>query len=127
MNYVNPESKHSKTAYRALTISGISILSALLSVFFLPFILSPIAMILSHLSKGRLKTRHIAAQAATVIAVIALILNTAIVGVTLYKFNTDPVYKARLNVVFERMYGVTVDEYTETILNDLKLTLPVEE
>ncbi len=127
MNYVNPESKHTKTAYRALTISGISILSALLSIFFLPFILSPIAIILSHLSKGRLKTRHIAAQAATVVAVAALILNTAIVGATLYKFNTDPVYKARLNVVFERMYGVTVDEYTETILNDLKLTLPTEE
>ena len=127
MDYVNPESKHSKTAYRALTLSGISFLSAALSIVFIPFILSPVAMILSHLSKGRMKTRHIAAQAATVIAILSLILNCAVIGFTVYKVYTDPVYKSRLNVAFERMCGMSIDEYNELIMNDLRISLPAQQ
>ena len=90
MEYVKSETKHSKTAYSALTVSGISFVSAILGVFFMPFILSPIALILSHLSKGRLKVRHFAAQAATVVAILAFILNCGMIAFGIYKYRTIP-------------------------------------
>ena len=119
MEYVKSEAKHSKTAYRALTFSGVSFLSAVLGIPFLPFILSPIAMIFSHLSKGRLKTRHFAAQAASVIAVLAILLNIAMVGFTVYRYQTDPAVRNKVNSIMESYYGMTMEEYTET-----RITLP---
>ena len=124
MEYIKPEYKHSKTAYRALTLSGISLLSAFLSVVFLPFILSPIAMIMSHLSKGRTKSKHRAAQAATVLAIIALIVNSVIIGYSVNKFKNDPEYRAKLDSVVQSLYGMSLDEYTNSLLNDLGVTLP---
>lgn len=126
MKYVEQQAKHSKTAYRALTLSGISLVSAALSVVFLPFILSPLAIIFSHLSKGRLKTKHFAAQAATVIAILALILNTAIIGITVYRYKYDPVYRANIESIFVASTGMTVDEYTNYLLETSGVTLPSE-
>ena len=123
MEYVKSEAKHSKTAYRALTFSGVSFLSAVLGIPFLPFILSPIAMIFSHLSKGRLKTRHFAAQAASVIAVLAIIVNIAMVGFTVYRYQTDPAVRNKINSIMESYYGMTMEEYTETLLNETRITL----
>ena len=120
MEYVKSEAKHSKTAYRALTFSGVSFLSA---VPFLPFILSPIAMIFSHLSKGRLKTRHFAAQAASVIAVLAIILNLAMTAFTIYRYQNDPAVHNKINSIMESYYGMTMEEYTETLLNETRITL----
>ena len=102
MEYTDIKAKHSKTAYRALTISGISFVSAILGAFFLPPILSPIAMIISHLSKGRLKTRHFAAQAATVVAIIAFIINSVMIGFSLYRLQTDPEARAQLSTVMAK-------------------------
>ena len=124
MEYVNIKPKHSKTACRALTVSGISILSALLGLAFMPFILSPIALIISHLSKGRLKSKHIAAQAATVIAILALIINTLMMGFTVYKIKYDPAYRQKINDFMVSVYGMSLDEYTDMIINDTRITLP---
>ena len=123
MEYVKSEVKHSKTAYRALTFSGVSFLSAVLGIPFLPFILSPIAMIFSHLSKGRLKTRHFAAQAASVIAVLAIILNLAMTAFTIYRYQNDPAVHNKINSIKESYYGMTMEEYTETLLNETRITL----
>ena len=124
MEYVKSEAKHSKTAYRALTISGVSFLSAILGIPFLPFILSPIAMIFSHLSKGRLKTRHFAAQAATVISILAIITNFAMIGFTIYRYQNDPALRNRINTIMQNTYGMTMDEYTELLINETRITLP---
>lgn len=123
MEYVKSEAKHSKTAYRALTFSGVSFLSAVLGIPFLPFILSPIAMIFSHLSKGSLKTRHFAAQAASVIAVLAIILNLAMTAFTIYRYQNDPAVHNKINSIMESYYGMTMEEYTETLLNETRITL----
>ena len=123
MEYVKSEAKHSKTAYRALTFSGVSFLSAVIGIPFLPFILSPIAMIFSHLSKGRLKTRHFAAQAASVIAVLAIILNLAMTAFTIYRYQNDPAVHNKINSIMESYYGMTMEEYTETLLNETRITL----
>ena len=124
MEYVKSEAKHSKTAYRALTFSGVSFLSAVLGIPFLTLILSPIAMIFSHLSKGRLKTRHFAAQAASVIAVLAILLNIAMVGFTVYRYQTDPAVRNKVNSIMESYYGMSMDEYTEMLINETRITLP---
>lgn len=124
MEYVNNNTNHTKTAYRALTVSGISFVSAALGIFIIPFILSPIAMIFSHLSKGRLKTRHFAAQAATVIAILSFILNGVMIGISVYKFNTDPEVRGKINSMMESVYGISLDEYTESIMDEFQVTLP---
>ncbi|MCR5848864.1 MAG: hypothetical protein K6G75_12230 [Lachnospiraceae bacterium] len=124
MDYVNCEQKHSKTAYRALTVSGISFVSAIFGIVFIPFILSPVALIFSHLSKGRLKSKHIAAQAATVVAILALLVNVFMIGLGIYKFKTDPVVRQKINETMESMYGMSLDEYTEMIIDETRITLP---
>ena len=90
----------------------------------MPFILSPIAMIISHLSKGRLKTRHFAAQAATVVAILAFILNCGIIGWGVYKFKTDPEVRNKYDAIMQEMYGMTIDEYTQMVVDEFTVTLP---
>ena len=124
MEYVKSETKHVKTAYSALTVSGISFVSAVLGVFFMPFILSPIAMIISHLSKGRLKTRHFAAQAAVVVAIIAFIINGGMIALGVYKFKTDPEIRNKYNTAMQEMYGMSLDEYFQTLQEQFSVTLP---
>ena len=121
MEYVKTEAKHAKTAYSALTVSGLSFVSAVLGVFFMPFILSPIAMIISHLSKGRLKTRHFAA---VVVAIIAFIINGCMIALGVYKFKTDPEIRNRYNTAMQEMYGMTLDEYFQTLQDQFSVTLP---
>ena len=124
MEYVKSETKHSKTAFSALTLSGLSFVSAILGVFFMPFILSPIAMIISHLSKGRLKTRHFAAQAALVVAVLAFILNLGMIALGIYKIQNDPEVRGRYDAIMQEMYGMSLDEYTEMVTEEFRVMLP---
>ena len=124
MEYIKSETKHSKTAYSALTVSGISFVSAILGVFFMPFILSPIALILSHLSKGRLKVRHFAAQAATVVAILAFILNCGMIAFGIYKIQNDPTVRGKYDAVMQEMYGMTLDEYTQSVKDEFMILLP---
>ena len=124
MEYVKSEAKHAKTAYSALTVSGLSFVSAVLGVFFMPFILSPIAMIISHLSKGRLKTRHFAAQAALVVAILAFILNCGMMALGIYKIKNDPEVRGRYDAIMQEMYGMSLDEYFQTLQDELSVTLP---
>ena len=124
MEYVKSETKHAKTAYSALTLSGLSFVSAILGVFFMPFILSPIAMIISHLSKGRLKTRHFAAQAALVVAILAFILNCAMIALGIYKIQNDPEVRGKYDAIMQEMYGMSLDEYTEMVTEEFKVMLP---
>ncbi len=124
MEYVKSETKHSKTAYRALTISGLSFLSAVFGLIIFPFFLSPIAMIFSHLSKGRLKARHFAAQLATVIAILAYIINIGMIAYGVYTFQNDAYARNRFNTMLENVYGMSLDEYTEMIINETKVMLP---
>ena len=90
----------------------------------MPFILSPIALIISHLSKGRLKARHFAAQAATVVAVLAFILNCAMIAFGIYKLQNDPVVRGRYDAVMQEMYGMTLDEYTAMVTEEFRVLLP---
>ena len=124
MEYVKSETKHAKTAYSALTLSGLSFVSAILGVFFMPFILSPIAMIISHLSKGRLKTRHFAAQAAIVVAILAFLLNCGMIVLGIYKIQNDPQVRGRYDAIMQEMYGMSLDEYTAMVTEEFKVMLP---
>ena len=123
MEYVKSETKHVKTAYAALSLSSISIISAVLSVFPIPIVLSPIAMILSHISKGRLKAKHFAAQAATVLAILAFILNIIICGWQYYRLQNDPKVKQELNGYTHELYGMDYDEYVNTLTETIRTTL----
>lgn len=119
MKYVELEPKHSKCAYRALTISGLSFVAAILNTIILPFILSPIAIILSHLSKGRLKEKHISAQAATVIAILSLILHIVLLGMKFFTFYQNGILMDDLNSATQTLYNETFEEYTNDILEEL--------
>ena len=123
MEYVKSETKHVKTAYSSLTISGISLVSALLNVFFLPFILSPIAIILSHLSKGRLKTKHVTAKASMLLAILAMIINCLLIGLNIYRFKYDAGYRAKLDQVTRMYYGVSLDEYMDEAMKNLGIAI----
>ena len=124
MEYVKSETKHVKTAYAALSLSSISIISAVLSVFPIPIVLSPIAMIISHLSKGRMKVRHFAAQAATLVAILAFIINGGMIALGVYKFKTDPQVRNRYNAVMQEMYGMSFDEYLANVKEEISIMLP---
>ena len=124
MEYVKSETKHAKTAYSALTVSGLSFVSAVLGVFFMPFILSPIAMIISHLSKGRLKTRHFAAQAAIVVAILAFIINGGMMALGIYKIKNDPEVRSRYNTAMQELYGMTLDEYMQNLKDEFSVMIP---
>lgn len=127
MKYVEPGTKHARAAGRALTVSIVSLVSAVCCTVFLPFIISPIALIMSHISKGRTKTRHISAQAATIIAILAIFLNCVIIGWSVYRYNTDSRVKHNVNVAFQQMYGMTVDQYTDQLLKDSGITFLMPE
>ena len=90
----------------------------------MPFILSPIAMIISHLSKGRLKTRHFAAQAAIVVAILAFILNCGMIALGIYKIQNDPQVRGRYDAIMQEMYGMSLDEYTAMVTEEFKVMLP---
>lgn len=125
MNYVKPETKHAKCAVRALTISIISLVSAVVCTVFLPFILSPIAIIMAHISKGRLKHKHIAGQAAIAIAVISLFLNCTIIGYSLYRYQTSSVVRDRVNTAFYQTTGMTIQQYEDELLKNTGISIDV--
>ena len=124
MEYVKSEAKHSKTAYSALTISGLSFLSAAIGIYIFPFLLSPIAMIISHLSKGRLKTRLFLAQAAIVVAIVAYILNCCKLGLAIYKYENDPATRNSVNADFKEAFGISPDEYTQKLSEEFSIIFP---
>jgi len=124
MEYVKSETKHVKTAYSALTVSVISIISAILNVVYLPFILSSIAIIISHISKGRLKTRPVPAQAATVIAILAIILHIAFLGFYIYQIQNNPVYINAMDQITREMNGMTFEEYYNSIMESMNVSIP---
>lgn len=121
MNYINSEVKHNKCAGKALVISGLAMLSAILQTVFLPFILAPIAMILSHISKGRTKSRPNAAKVATLISIGALFVNVFIIGFNVYLYYNNADYRNQLNQTYESMTGMTLEEYYEDLLSSYQL------
>lgn len=126
MEYVKPETKHTKLAYRALTISGLSFLGAILQTIFLPFILSPLAIIFSFISKGRLKSKHVAAKAATIVAIAAFILNLGVISLDIYRFENDAHYRAQINATSVMLYGITMDQAIEQLLETYGVSLSVK-
>ena len=81
-------------------------------------------MIISHLSKGRMKVRHFAAQAATLVAILAFIINGGMIALGVYKFKTDPQVRNRYNTVMQEMYGMSFDEYLANVKEEISIMLP---
>lgn len=117
MKYVISEARHQRCAGKALLLSGLALLSAILQTVFLPFILAPIAIILSHLSKGRTKNRPNTAKLATLISIVALVLNVSIIGMNVYLFFNNADYRNQLNLTYESMTGMTLEEYYADLMS----------
>lgn len=122
MKYIEPTQKHSKCAYRALTLSGLSLLAAILNTIILPFILSPIALILSHLSKGRTKSKHISAQSATAIAIFSLILHIVLLSVKAFALWQNGSIMDDLNSTTQTLYNMSFEEYTDTVMEQMGIS-----
>lgn len=122
MKYLEPTQKHSKCAYRALTLSGLSLLAAILNTIILPFILSPIALILSHLSKGRTKTKHISAQSATALAVFSLILHIFLLTIKAVALWQNGSIMDDLNSTTQTLYNMSFEEYTDAVMEQMGIS-----
>lgn len=114
MNYSNSR----KLSGTALGIAIFGLISTLIFPVVLPFILSPIAIILAILSKGGRSSLSRQAQIAVIVSVIAIAVNIFMLVfsvVSLMHTLQDPSQRKSLNTLLERTYGVSLDE----LLNSL--------
>lgn len=56
-----------------------------------------------------------AAKTAVALSVSGMILVTALAGSTVYKLFTDKEYFAQVDAEFEKIYGMTLEEYTNML------------
>lgn len=77
----------------------------------IPYFFGSLAIIFATLSKGSSFKMTSLAKTAVAFSVSGILLATAIVGATAYKLYTDEEYFAEFNAGFEKMYGMTMEEY----------------
>lgn len=100
-------------ARSSLIVSIAAIISVLIFPVFLPYVLAPVAIVLAILSRGGQQRAPGPAGIATVLSVIALILNTIIIAftvLTVVHALQDPSELSQINDYLYQHYGVTLQE-----------------
>lgn len=95
-------------------IFGILTVFSFQTVIF-PYFFGSLAIIFAILSKGSSFKMTSLAKTAVTLSVSGIILITAFVGFKIYKFYTDEEYFAESNAAFEKVYGMTFEEYTNML------------
>lgn len=95
-------------------IFGILTFLSLPTVIF-PFFFGSLAIIFAILSKGSSFKMDSMAKTAVTLSLSGILLVTALTGTTAYRLITDEEYRAEVSAEFERVNGMTLEEYTEMI------------
>ncbi|MDE6686393.1 MAG: hypothetical protein K2K17_03665 [Lachnospiraceae bacterium] len=95
-------------------IFGILTFLTLLSVIF-PFFFGSLSIIFAILSKGSSLKMNSLAKTAVALSLSGIILITALAGGTTYRLMTDEEYRAAVSTEFERINGITLEEYMDLL------------
>lgn len=95
-------------------IFGILAFLSLLTVV-LPYVFGSLAIIFAILSKGSSLKMDSLAKTAVTISLCGILLITALAGNTVYRLNTDEEYRANISAEFEKIYGMSLEEYMEML------------
>lgn len=95
-------------------IFGILTFLSLVTVV-LPYVFGSLAIIFAILSKGSSLKMDSLAKTAVTISLSGILLITAFAGNTLYRLNTDEEYRANISAEFEKIYGMSLEEYMEML------------
>lgn len=108
----------SKLATAAMILGIISIISCFTFTIYPAFITGSIAVVLALLSKGRRPKFLNNARIGIICAVIGLVSNVLLITGTIVRYYTDDDFRAQVNYTWEELYGQTLDEMIEEILED---------
>lgn len=104
-------------ANAALVTGIIAIVSFVTMTVYLPFIFGSISIVLALLSRGRASKLTTKAKSGIFCAILGILCNIAMIGVSFYMLFYVPGVKEQVNEVFTQMYGTTFEEMYEDILN----------
>lgn len=95
-------------------IFGILTFLTLFTVIF-PFFFGSLSIIFAVLSKGSSLRMNSLAKSAVTLSLSGIILITALTGGTMYRLMTDEEYRAAVSAEFERINGITLEEYMDLL------------
>lgn len=93
---------------------GILTFLTLFTVIF-PFFFGSLSIIFAVLSKGSSLKMNSLAKSAVTLSLSGIILITALTGGTMYRLMTDEEYRAAVSAEFERINGITLEEYMDLL------------
>lgn len=109
------EQRNNTNTFAAISlIFGILTFLSLLTVV-LPYVFGSLAIIFAILSKGSSLKMDSLAKTAVTISLSGILLITAFAGNTVYRLNTDEEYRANISAEFEKIYGMSLEEYMEML------------
>lgn len=116
---------------RSNTFTILSVVFGILTFFSLPTVVLPyffgsLSIIFAVLSKGSSFKMTPLAKTAVALSVSGMILITALAGAQAYRLYTDDAYFAEVNEQFEKINGMTMEEYMH-ILEELYRTGEIPE
>jgi hypothetical protein len=107
----SPSDRLSRTA---MSLAVLAIFSILSFPVVAPYILGSLSLVLAVLSKGGSEVYPRRSKIATIVAIVALVLNTLMLVYSVIYFNRvlhDPVLQEQFSQTLYRMYGMTLEEF----------------
>jgi hypothetical protein len=124
----HPEPEQGRQLGRTAAIFGIAaIFSTLFFPIIMPLALGSIAIVLAILSKGKQPSFTKGAKRAFITGIVAICLNLSMLVITicgLYVFYTNPSARASINHMSEQIYGYSLDDMLQQIMDQYGLSLP---
>lgn len=115
MQYTTPEYLHKNLAGTARTFSFIAVISALFQTVIFPYIFGGLAIIFAVISKGNNARYQVNAKIAIWASVGVILLNSLIIGASVFLLYNSDTFTEQLNTTYEQLYGVTFDEYSQQL------------
>ncbi len=112
MNEPELNYRHIIMARTARSCSFFAAITALFGTIVFPYILGGLSIIMASLSRGRNIKYTLNAKIALIVSCIAIIGNTAYIGLTAYNFMYNEEFRQQLDTTFEQIYGMNMTEYT---------------
>ncbi len=107
------EQRNNTFTLLALIFGSLTFLSFVTVIF--PFFFGSLAVIFAILSKGGSFKMNSLAKIAVTLSLSGMVLVTAFAGSTAYMLITDEDYRAEVNAEFERINGITMEEYADML------------
>ena len=105
-----PQSENSMS--KAAFVLGVAAVISCFMTVYVPVILGALAAVLALLGKTG-ETFSKQAKTGIGLGLTAIALNVLVIGFSLYTYETDPQTHEQVNIMYENMYGETLDEMLE--------------